>query len=893
MKTPWHTEKIETLFKTFQTSPHGLRSADIEKRQQQYGKNVLEKKKRVTLWDIFWEQFKSPFIYILIVAAVIVLALGDIIDGVIILGIIFVNALIGTVQEGKARDTLAALQNVVVSKATVLRDGTPTVLADTEIVPGDILLLKDGDIIPADARLLEANNLELNESALTGESTVVNKKQELLTDEALQPADQINMVFRGTYVVSGLGRAVVVATGTETAIGAIAQKLDQLHADVPLKQNIQNLSRVVIVVVSIVSIIIFIAGLVGGNTFTQMFLTVVAVAVSAIPESLPVVVTLVLATGVWRMAKRNALVKRLQAVEALGQANVIALDKTGTITKNQMMVEKLYVNGELHTVTGDGYEPKGSIEKDGEIIVPTTHEGIMLAAKVAAFTSIGQVAHDTETDTWEHVMGDPTEVSLIVFAEKVGIPKNELEKQYPKILEIPFDYETKHHTAVHTIDGKPFLATSGSPEVILAHATSEWRDGKVQPLTKKRKEEIEEQMALLSKEGYRLLALGAHFHPPKQVSKDNLPELTLIAFTAITDAIRQDVEVAVSAARTAGMRVVMITGDHKDTAVAIAQKVGIYTDGDQVLTGADITSLSDNELDTALGIVTVFARVAPEHKLRIIESFKRRGETVAMTGDGINDALSLVAADLGVAMGRVGTEVAREAADIILLDDNFDNIRAAVEEGRAIYYTIRKAVLYLLATNIGELLVIAVAVLLGWPLPLLATQIIWLNMVTDTFLVAALALEPKSDSLLERRFKKPSPYLVDWAMGLRILLTGIVMTAGTLYLFMQFVDVDMTKAWTVSLTVLTVFQWYNIWNIRSTRRSVFGQNPFSNPWLVAGLLLVIVLHFVALHVPFMQTILHTTPLSLQEWGIILLVGTSVIIVEELRKLCMFLIRRAW
>jgi len=885
----YYHQPVETLYKDLTATYAGLSQEEAVKRQEVFGLNQVTLAQPVTLGEIFLEQFKSPLIYILFIASAIVFLLGDFIDGSIIAAVILLNATIGTFQEGKARDTLSALQTLVKGKATVLRDGVPQVISEKEVVPGDILIVKDGDMVAADARLIEANTLQVNESALTGESTTVLKEIADLPEET-QLADRTNMIFRGTFVFSGVGRALVVSTGAQTTIGTIAKKLDTLQVDVPLKENIKRLSRVIIGVVVFVSLIIFIVGVSAGNGIVPMFVTVVAVAVSAIPESLPVVVTLVLATGVFRMTKRNVLVKRLQAVEALGQAKVLALDKTGTITKNQMMVEKIIIGGIQYDVTGSGYEPKGVVQIGDTVVTPATHEGLVLAAKIAAFTATAHIAYDTEEKEWKRVLGDPTEVALLVFAEKIGLPKRELERQYPKVFEIPFDFRAKHHTTVNDIDGTRTLSTSGSPEVVLQHATTVWEDGQIIPMTEKDKKKCLEEVETLSKAGYRVLALAMSTKPPKHITDGALPELTFVGFVGISDAIRSGVLEAVEASRGAGMKVVMITGDHVETARTIAERVGIYHAGDNVLTGADLDTLEDAALDAELERTTVFARVSPDHKLRIIESYKRRGETIAMTGDGINDALSLTAADLGVAMGKVGTEVAREAADLIILDDNFDNIRVAVEEGRSMYQTIRMSVLYLLSTNIGELLVIAVAVLLGWPLPLLATQIIWLNMVTDTFLVAALALEPKQKGLLSKRFSKPSPYLVDWRMGLRIILIGSVMTFGTLILFKDVMGGDMTKAWTIALTMLTVFQWFNIWNVRSGTRSVFGQNPFSNPWLVTGLLLSIGLHMVAIYTPTMQSILHTTGLSWSEWSIILMIGVTIVVIEEIRKFIEYMLR---
>jgi len=887
MDTKWSTLKIQKIFDTFGSSAQGLTQSNVENNRNKHGENVFDKKKKITLFSIFLSQFKSAFIYILIFAAIIVFALGEYIDGSIVLFIIILNAIIGTLQEGKAQNTLEALQSTIVGHATVLRDGKPKIILDKDVVPGDILILKEGDAVTADARIVDSNNLKVSESALTGESASIIKKGGKLSGENIQIADQNSMVFRGTYVVSGFGQAVVVETGRNTAIGSIAKQLDELKSEVPLKQNIKNLSKIIIISVSVLSAFIFTMGIINGQSVSEMFITIVAIAVSAIPESLPVVVTLVLATGVFRMSKKNVLVKRLQAVEALGQADVLALDKTGTITKNQMAVVELYTDGKVYTVTGDGYNPVGEILYENEKIVPMTNEAIIHCAHVSSVTATSDIVFNDENKEWERITGDPTEAALKVFGSKLGLAKEDLIKHYEILYEIPFDFETKHHTTINDMGGEERLFTAGSPEVIMDASNTIYKDGKVVPITKEHKQELKQVLKEFSNKRYRVLALAIDFKPKKDRSKidpKNMEGLTFIGFSAIEDAIRPEVPQAVLNAQNSGMKVVMITGDHKETAEAFAKKVGIYKDNDLIFTGADMDKLDDIEIIDALDDVSVFARVSPQHKLRIIKLYKEKGKIIAMTGDGINDALSLTAANLGVSMGKIGTEVAKEASDIILLDDNFANITAAAEEGRNIYQTIRKSVLYLLSTNLAEIMVLTIAVLLALPLPLLASQILWLNMITDTFLVIALALDPKENNRLKEKFQKPSEWMVDRAMGIRIILMGGVITAGTLVLFVHYLPHGYVKALTVSLTVLTVYQWYNIFNVRSNSQSMFKQNIFSNLYLVGGLILAILLHLFAVYTPFMQKILHTTALNITDWIIIITVALSIVLVEEVRKL---------
>lgn len=883
----WVKKNISEIYEIFHSGHHGLSTSSVLSNRHSYGENIVRTAKKITALSIIISQFKSAFIYVLIVAALIVFLLGEYVDGSIILFIIILNTIIGAFQEGKAQNTLEKLRNYIEGKATVLRDNKYVVIPDHEVVPGDILILKDGETVTADARIIEANNLRVNESALTGETENILKHTDIIKEDVLAIGDMKNMVFKGTHIMTGIGKAIVVETGPRTKIGSIAQKLDELHKDIPLKKNITNLSYILIMVVVVVSLLIFIFGIIHGNPPKELFITMVAVFVSAIPESLPVVVTLVLATGFWRMSKKNALVKRLQAVEALGQVKILALDKTGTITKNQMTVEALYVNDTNYMVSGAGYNPEGDIRHQGHTVIPSTEKGIVLASQIASFTSIAEIAYEDSSKSWKLLLGDPTEAALNVFGKKMGMPKGELLEKYAQLYEYPFDLHTKHHATINDIDGNAVLSTSGSPEVLLKASTSIWDEDKKRVITPKDRSRIKDVISHFSKDGYRIIALACSFNPPRGELVDpyNLPPLTFIGLVAIRDAIRPEVFQSLKIVKEAGLKPIMITGDHEETARVIAETVGIYKKGDGILSGNDIETLTVEQLAHRVSSVTVFARVSPEHKMKIIQAYKFRKEIIAMTGDGINDSLSLISADIGVAMGGIGTEVAKEAADIILLDDNFGTIAVAVEEGRSIYNTIRKSILYLLSTNLGEIMVIACAAVVGLPLPLLATQIIWLNMVTDSFLVAALALEPKEKNLLKSSFRKPTKYIIDSLMAWRIFIIGTVMTIGTLALFIVYLPQGMIKATTVALTVLTVFQWFNVFNVRSETETFCAKGFLTkNKYLLFSLLVAIFLQLIAIYVPFMQKILHTTGLSLKEWGIILIVGLSIIVAEEIRKL---------
>ena len=886
MNDTWHSKTLPEIFQTLRSGEHGLTREEATERLKKYGFNKLPEEKVDGLLIIFLRQFQSPLIYILLAASMIVFAMGETIDGSIILAILLFNAIVGTIQEGKAQNTLRALKKFVETKATVLREGKELIIPDSEVVLGDIIILQEGEKVPADARIISSANLKIDEAALTGESEPVHKIADTLERDDLSTAEQKNMIFKGTHILAGNGKAIVVATGIETVIGKISKEIAVIDTEIPLKTNIRYLSRLIIIIVASISTLLFLLGIVSGKSVKEMFATVVSLSVSIIPEGLPIVMTLVLATGVWRMSKRNALVKKLQAVEALGQARIIAVDKTGTITKNEIVIQKVYlpagkagVDGKFFDVGGVGYEPKGEIKLDGNVVNSVNHPELLFAGKIGLFCANARVMFSEEEKVWR-VSGDPTEAAMLVLAEKLGLNKDDLERESPLVNEIPFDYKLKYHATIHKTGDQKILTVVGAPEVILG----------LSQISKEQKHELESVFLSMSREGLRVVALAESRDAPEMLTPEEIKSLTFVGFFGMKDALREEVAEAMQKAVSAGIRVVMITGDHKVTGQAIAEEAGIYKDGDIVLTGQDIDGFSDAELSEKLASTSVFARVTPEHKLRIIKAYRARGETVAMTGDGVNDAPSLVAADLGVAMGKIGTEVAKEASDIVLLDDNFGSIVSAVEEGRSIYKTIKKVILYLFSTSWGEALTIIGALLLGFPLPLLPAQIIWLNFVTDGFLDVALAMEPKEEGLLRGNFERPKKYLVDKLMAQRMFIMAVPMMIGTLFLFKGYLpagqagfEADLTKAWTISLTTLAIFQWFNAWNCRHESKSIFQMNLFSNKFLVGATFTVIFLQLLVVYNPLMQKFLRTAPLESSEWLIIVLIAASIVLVEEIRK----------
>lgn len=901
---PWHALSFGDLEKELTTSiRRGLSSDEVLSRRSLYGPNILSQGKRHSLVRIFFEQFQNPLIYVLLAASIAVFFLGDTVDGFIILFIVFFNALVGTIQEGRAEHTLRALKNFVETNATVLRDSREMIVSDAELVPGDVIFLREGERIPADARIVESHNVRLDEAALTGESVPVHKEARVLPADSLPSAQKINMVFRGTYVVGGDALAIVVATGVDSVIGKISKSVLGIESEIPLRAEIRNISQWIIWIMAGIAAFIFGLGIAYGNSLPDMFKTVVALAVSVIPEGLPVVLTLVLATGAWRMAKQKALIKRLQAVETLGQARVIAVDKTGTLTKNELVIRKVFVDGKEFNISGAGYEPEGDILLNGNAIEPLNHPELLLAGKIAAFTAHASVAFSRERNTWR-VTGDPTEAAMLVFAEKIGFKREDLEREWPEVAEWPFDYSLKYHAVLRRggaalweeefpARSSQLVSVAGAPEVLLGIAEKvlaadarrvRSKTGTL-PLAHAGKLELEKEFHRMSREGLRVVAFGFYEAPlDEKIELSALKNFVFCGFFGMQDSLRPQVADAIGRAKDAGIRVVMITGDHKITALAIAKEAGIYRDDDEIMTGEELAVLSDRELEARLGTTTVFARVTPEDKMKIIYGYKRRGDIIAMTGDGVNDAPSLVAADLGIAMGNIGTEVAKESADIVLLDDNFDSLIAAIEEGRNIYRTIKRVILYLFSTNIGELLVIVGALFLGYPLPILPAQIIWLNLVTDSFLDVALAMEPKEKDLLDAKFARKKLSLLDASMFARIPGMAIMMMVGTLLVFGALYRVDMARAWTMSLTTLAIFQWFNAWNVRSNEKSVFAKGFFSNRYLILATVIVMALQVAAVYSPVLNTVLKTVPLSLGDWGFALLIAFSIVIIEEARKI---------
>lgn len=889
-----YTKDVQTVMSDLQTSTQGLSSGELSGRTEKYGSNTLPEAPKTSRFTIFFRQFQSSIIYILLVASIIVYFLGEYIDASIILAVLVINAIVGTIQEGKAEDTLAALKNFATTTSTVIRDGVEDSIPDIELVVGDIVVLREGDKVGADARLIQMTNLLVDESSLTGESEPVEKILERIEGTAQLATEsfkQRNMLFKGTVIQSGFALAVVTAVGADTVIGNISGELSSISTDVPLKENIKKLSSWIILMVLLIGAFTFIVGIFKGHSVATMISVVIAMSVSAIPEGLPITVTLILAAGVYRMGKKNALVKKLQAVEALGHADVIATDKTGTLTMNQMTIQQVFSGNAMYFVSGVGYEPKGAItDSEGSTIDAKLHNELLMLGKISALVSNSPIVFDESKQIWRRVSGDPTESALTAFSQKLGFLKDEIIGELPLLAEVAFSSDTKYHAVIHKDGIDTFYAIAGAPEVILSHSEQYLKGSIHSSMTIGDKEQIENAIQTMAGQGLRVIALATRKNPPKYAEEiGKIPELIFVGLVGISDALRENIFESVRKAQGAGITIVMITGDYVETAKAIAEKAGIYRVGDVTLTGDDLASLTDDKLREVLPKVTVFARVTPEHKFKIVQLYRSLGMVIGMTGDGVNDALSLAAADLGIAMGKTGTEVAKEAADIILLDDNFKSIVSAIEEGRYIYHSIKKVITYLLATSIAEIFIIVGALIAGYPLALQPSQIIWLNFVTDGFLVLALAMEqnfitPSGTSNILKRPDSKSKSLITRSMQIRILVTSLTMMIGTLAVFVAYLD-DYAKATTMALTVLAMFQWFNAWSCRSEHHSIFKIPLFSNIYLIWSTVVILILQILAVYSAPLQYILKTTPLSLTEWLVVVAVSASVVVVDEMRKLC--------
>ncbi|HAA90588.1 MAG: ATPase, P-type (Transporting), HAD superfamily, subfamily IC [Thermoanaerobacterales bacterium 50_218] len=899
----WHTLSSEEVAKLLNTDlEKGLTPQEAEKRLSTYGYNELVEAKKRTPFQMFLDQFKELLVLLLVVAAGISLAIGETLDALVIMTIVVLNAIVGFFQEYRAEKSLEALKKLASPQARVIRGGKPKKVPARQLVPGDLILVEAGDYVPADARLVSCSNLRVDESALTGESEPVEKQTQQLSDQDLGIGDRSNQIFMGTLVTYGNGTAVVVATGMRTEIGKIAEMLEEApEGKTPLQEKLAELSKWLGGIVVVLCAVIFTTGVLRGTPILEMFLTAVSLAVAAIPEGLPAVVTMVLALGVQQMATRKAIIRRLPAVETLGAATVICSDKTGTLTKNEMTVRYLYVGGRLIKVTGEGYQPQGSFYKNDEKIDnPQEDPDLKVLLSICALTNNAHLNHEVIDGSlqgkWE-ILGDPTEAALAVLAKKGGLKRETLEVSSPRVGEIPFDSERKLMTTVHPagsfvkLAGTPYIAcTKGAFDVILTKCTHILENGQIAPLTKETSDHLNYLNEMLAAKALRVL--GIAFKPleafperlePAEVEKD----MVFVGLVAMIDPPRPEAKRAVETCIRAGIKPVMITGDHKTTAVAIASELGIHDGEGLVLTGAELDRLSDEEFSRLAEKVNVYARVAPRHKVRIVKALKERKYIVAMTGDGVNDAPALKMADIGIAMGITGTDVAKEAADMVLADDNFATIVAAVREGRAIFANIRKVIHYLLSCNSSELLTIFAAIAVGLPAPLLPLQILWVNLITDSLPAFALGNDPPEKELMEQPPRSPEAGIFAGGLGHHIIYQGLFLAALVLTAFWWGYRGDpqtLAHGRTMAFGTLAFVQITHSFNIRHLRHSLFKLGFLSNKLLIGAATVSCGLQLTVMLAPGLQKVFKTVPLTPEQWLLVGSLSLTPLIFEELVKL---------
>jgi Ca2+-transporting ATPase len=885
----WHTRTIDQTFAELKSQPNGLSQVEAAARALQYGANEIQAAKRISPWEILLDQFKNILILILLGATAISLFLGHGIESIAIAVIVLFAVLLGFIQEYRAERAIEALKQMAAPTASVLRDGVEVKIPARELVPGDVVILHTGDRMPADARLLEAVNLQIEEAALTGESVAVEKHTNPLSSQDLPVGDRKNMVYAGTAATYGRGKALVVATGMQTEFGKIAQLLQTVETGkTPLQNNLDKVGTALARAAFVVVAIIVALGLFRGQPFVEMLIFGIALAVAVVPEALPAVVTISLAIGVQKMVKRNALIRRLPAVETLGSTSVICSDKTGTLTKDEMTVRKIFAAGELFNVSGAGYSPVGEFSLNGSgAIAPTTGlQKLLTAATLASDTHLIADEKNESGNEWS-IKGDPTEGALVVAAAKAGLQKESLDSEFPRVQEIPFSSETKRMTTLHQTNGSLTAYAKGAPEMILE--SCDWHltaDG-VKPLDAAGRKQALATAHEMAGEALRVLAISTK---PDVTLETAQTGMTFLGLAGMIDPPRPEAKSAIATCEQAGIRAVMITGDHPVTAQAVARELGLLKTG-RVVTGAELEAMSDEEFKREVETIEVYARVSPAHKLRVVTALQANGHIVAMTGDGVNDAPSLKKADIGIAMGITGTDVTKEAAAMMLTDDNFASIVAAVEEGRGVFDNIKKYLMYLLSSNIGEIGLMAGSALLGLPLPLTAVQILYVNLATDGLPALALAVDPSEKDLMKRNPRNPRTGIFTRPVVSLMVAGGVWSTIINLGLFTWAMNSgrSIEESMTMTFVSLVLIQFFKAYNFRSDRNSVF-QKPFANKWLNTAIVWEIVLLLLIVYVPALHEPFNTFSLPLVDWLIVLTLSLTISPVLELVK---WMERKGW
>lgn len=868
----WYNQTIEDIANKLQTSSQkGLTNQAAEEIKQEFGPNELTQKKGRTKWNMLADQFKDFMVIVLIAAAVLSGVLGEMMDTIIILAIVLVNAFLGVVQESKAEASLAALKKMAAPEAKVIREGVPVTIPAADLVPGDVVILETGDFVPADLRLVEVSNLKIEEAAMTGESVPSEKIAEVIREDEVPLGDRHNMAFSSSIVTYGRGRGVVVETGMSTEIGKIAKMLQTTQDDpTPLQKRLDQLGKILALAALGICAVIFVVGVLYGKEIFEMFFTAVSLAVAAIPEGLPAIVTVVLAIGVQRLAKQNAIIRKLPAVETLGSATIICSDKTGTLTQNRMTIQKAYYNEQV---------------VDGKTITPDTDAH----ARLLIDTSI--YCNDTQLNLEEGkpvTYGDPTETAFVDYALTKNINKNESDKLLPRVEEVPFDSDRKLMTTVHQDNNQFRVYTKGGTDELLACCTQLMKNGEMVPLTEDEKDRIREANLSMASQALRVLAMAYKQidaipnDDEKQAVLEN--NLIFIGLFGMIDPPREEAKQAVSLCKKAGIKPIMITGDHKITATAIARQLGMITDDSEATTGSEIEHMSDEELREAVKKYAVYARVSPEHKVRIVRAWQSWDQVVAMTGDGVNDAPALKRANIGAAMGKVGTDVAKEAADMVLADDNFATVVAAVKEGRIIFSNILKSIQFLLSCNVGEVILLFIATMLNWEEPLLPIHILWVNLVTDSLPALALGMDPQEPDIMERPPRSPKAGIFQGAMVGRIVYQGAMVGLLSLTAFVIGHRTSVEVGRTMAFAVLALSQLEHSLNVRSNTQSIFKIGLFSNIKLIGAIMISALLMAGVLLIQPLASVFKVTQLTGSQWLTVGLLSLTPVFIVEILKL---------
>ena len=874
-------EKIQSNPKT------GLTSSEASERLEKYGPNKIESSNKKSILEKIKDQLLDPMVILLIVASIISAFTGDKVEAIIIIAIVIINAIMSIYQEGQAEDSVAALQKMSSPEATVLRDGKRGKVKAEELVPGDIVILETGDIIPADIRLLDSRNLQIDESSLTGESVAVEKDANEEYKEEVGIGDRKNSAFSSSIVTYGHGEGVITATGHETEIGHIATSLDSVEEkETPLQRQLKDLSKKLAILVIIVCALVFVVGYFRSDMdILENFMVAVSLAVAAIPEGLTAVVTIVLSIGMNRMVERKAIVKNLVSVETLGSTTAICSDKTGTLTQNEMTITKVFTDFKEFDVEGSGYTPEGDIKFDGETI--EEHEQIKLLMTIASFSNDANLV---EKDGLYEITGDPTEGAMLTLAEKWGIVQEDLNESHPRIDEIPFDSDRKMMTTFHEMDGSYYAMTKGAPDVMINKSSKIMINGKLEDFTEDKKKEVLEENTKLAKKALRVMAYA--FKPYETLENEELTteniekDMVFVGLTGMIDPPRPEAKAAVEECHRSGIDVIMITGDYFETALAIAKDLGIASDASQAMQGSELNNKSEEEIREIVKTKRIFARVSPQNKVQLVNALQANGEIVAMTGDGVNDAPAIKNADIGVSMGITGTDVAKDTADMILVDDNFATIVNAVEEGRVIFSNIKKFVSFLLSCNIAEVAIVFLSILFGLPSPLTPIQLLWLNLVTDAFPALALGVEPAEADIMDREPRDPKESILAGKTGQGVILQSIAITVSVLAAYViglkWIFPNNIEGAHTMVFATLITSELLRAFSVRSEKYTLKELGWFSNKFLVKANLLSFALLLLVMYIPPLRRLFELQFISWQ-WWIILVLALLPLTLGEIHK----------